>query len=87
MNEYTLLCKRSAKKEKSKLPIEIQNIVFKELELLKFNPRPDGCKKLRGNNGLYRIRVARKYRVIYCVDDSTLTVEVQRISHRSEAYE
>jgi len=87
MNEYTLLCKRSAKKEKSKLPIEIQNLVSQELELLRVNPRPDGCKKLRGNNGLYRIRVARKYRLIYFVDDTNFIVEVQRISHRSEAYE
>jgi len=87
MNKYTLICKRSAKKEKSKLPIDIQQIVAKELKFLKSNPSPDGCKKLRGSNGLYRIRVARKYRIVYFVDNVNLIVEILRISHRSEAYE
>jgi mRNA interferase RelE/StbE len=56
------------------------------LEDLASNPRPSGCKKLRGGDGEWRIR-AGDYRVVYTIDDAKLLVEVTRIRHRSEVYE
>ncbi|WP_250630051.1 type II toxin-antitoxin system RelE family toxin [Rhodoflexus caldus] len=49
------------------------------------DPRPPGCKKLRGRAG-YRIRIS-DYRVIYDVFDDVLTVEVIAVGHRREIYE
>ena len=50
------------------------------------DPRPPGCKKLRGAKNLWRIRVG-DYRVVYTVDDIAKTVDVTRIAHRREVYD
>jgi len=47
--------------------------------------RPFGCLKLAGEPDLYRIRVGQ-YRIIYQVQDETLTVLVLSIRHRREIY-
>ena len=49
------------------------------------NPRPQGSKKLGGEDGLYRIRVG-DYRIVYAIRDDILVVLVVRIGHRSEVY-
>jgi mRNA interferase RelE/StbE len=49
------------------------------------NPRPQGCKKLKGRNG-YRIRQGN-YRIIYEIKDSILTVFILAAGHRKEIYE
>ena len=56
------------------------------IEKLAANPRPSGCKKLKGGVNEWRIRIG-DYRVIYTVEDSTRAVEVTRIAHRKEVYE
>jgi mRNA interferase RelE/StbE len=56
------------------------------LENLASNPRPPGCKKIRGGEGEWRIRVG-DYRVIYTIDDAKLLVEVTRIRNRGVAYD
>lgn len=48
------------------------------------NPRPDGCKKLKGRDG-YRIRVAN-YRIIYEIFDTELIVDVIDLGHRKDIY-
>ena len=50
------------------------------------DPRPLGCKKLKGRKDQWRIRVG-DYRVVYTIDDAKLLVEVTRVRHRSEVYE
>lgn len=49
------------------------------------NPRPQGCKKLKGREG-WRIRVG-DYRIIYDIFDKTLTVDVVNFGHRKDIYE
>lgn len=49
------------------------------------DPRPNGCKKLRGREG-YRIRIGN-YRVIYDVFDGQLIVDVITLGHRKDIYE
>lgn len=48
------------------------------------NPRPLGCKKLKGRQG-YRIRMA-DYRIIYDILDDILIVEILIIGHRKDIY-
>lgn len=48
------------------------------------NPRPSGCKKLKGRDG-YRIRVA-DYRVIYDIFDDLLLIDID-LGHRKSIYE
>jgi mRNA interferase RelE/StbE len=52
---------------------------------LQDNPRPLGCKKLKGRDG-YRIRVA-DYRIIYEIFDNVLVVDVIDLGHRKDIYE
>jgi len=59
--------------------------IFPSLESLAANPRPPGCKKLKGGDNEWRIRVG-DYRVVYTIDDGKFLVEVTRIRHRSEVY-
>jgi mRNA interferase RelE/StbE len=53
------------------------------IEKLADNPRPSGCKKLKGGVNEWRIG---DYRVIYMIEDHSKTVDVTRIGHRKEAY-
>ena len=54
------------------------------LETLAENPRPSGCKKLKGRQG-YRIRIG-DYWVLYEVEDDKLLVLVFAIGHRRDIY-
>jgi mRNA interferase RelE/StbE len=53
---------------------------------LEIAPRPSGCKKLKGGEGLYRIRVG-DYRVIYEIEDAKLVVVVVKIGNRKDIYD
>jgi mRNA interferase RelE/StbE len=52
---------------------------------LEGNPRPAGCKKLKGCDA-WRIRIG-DYRAIYEINDGQLTVTIITIGHRREVYE
>jgi mRNA interferase RelE/StbE len=49
------------------------------------NPRPAGCKKLKGHDDLWRIRIG-SYRVIYFIGDAIRLVRIEKVSDRKEAY-
>jgi mRNA interferase RelE/StbE len=49
------------------------------------DPRPKGCKKLKGRDG-YRIRTGN-YRIIYEIFDTELLIDVIAIGHRKDIYE
>jgi len=51
------------------------------------NPRPAGCKKLKGTHeDLWRIRIGN-YRVIYTINDTIQIIDIQKIGHRKDIYE
>lgn len=82
---YELRLARSARKELEALPDTTLNRVARQLDLLATDPRPRGCKKLRGSRDVWRIRIG-DYRVVYRVDDGAHLIEVRAIRHRKEAY-
>ena len=49
---------------------------------LEDNPRPPGCRKLRGKDG-WRVRVGN-WRVIYHIDDQERVVTIVEIKRRRE---
>ncbi|MDE3105008.1 MAG: type II toxin-antitoxin system RelE/ParE family toxin [Acidobacteriota bacterium] len=86
MAKYSVELKASAYKELERLPAKLVERIFPKLEALGEEPRPAGCKKLKGGQREWRIRIG-DYRVVYVVDDAKLRVSVTRIRHRSEVYE
>lgn len=59
--------------------------VVARLEALAEEPRPHGCRKLRGQDDLYRIRIG-DYRAIYSIVDNRLIVLVVAVGHRRDIY-
>ncbi len=86
MARYSLEIKPSAGKELDALDDALFARIDRKIMTLAENPRPPGCKKLKGYKDQWRVRVG-DYRVVYTVDDQKLLVEVTRIRHRSEVYE
>jgi mRNA interferase RelE/StbE len=85
MSDYSVTFARSARKELEALDTGIILRVLRRIEALAFEPRPLGCRKIRGESNLRRIRVG-DYRVVYTVLDREQVVDIAAVRHRSEAY-
>ena len=85
MATYVVQLKKSAEEELAALPAQVQTRIIAALQDLANDPRPDGCKKLKGSEHTYRIRVG-DYRVIYEIYDGRLIVFVLRIADRKDAH-
>ena len=85
MAEYEVTLASSAEREIKALPKSVQRRVGKMIDSLRINPRPRGAIKLKGREGIYRIRVG-DYRIIYTVNDEKRLVDVSYVRHRSRAY-
>jgi len=86
MAEYRVTVARPARKELEALDAPLVSRIFPRIEALATDPRPPGCRKLRGERHLWRIRVG-DYRVVYGVYDEQRLVDVVRVRHRSEVYD
>jgi len=82
---YRVNIKRSALKELKRLPKQDATRVSRLINGLANNPRPKGCKKLKGYTDLWRVR-SGNYRVIYSIEDQILIIEVLEIVNRKDAY-
>ncbi len=86
VGKYAVELKVSARKELERLPVKVIERIFPKLEGLAAEPRPSGCKKLKGGQHDWRIRIG-DYRVVDTINDEKLLISVTRIRHRSEVYE
>jgi mRNA interferase RelE/StbE len=84
--KYSLEIKPSAQKELDALDQGPFTRIDRKVLALAANPRPAGCKKLRGYKDQWRIRVG-DWRVLYIIDDDAKLISVTRIAHRREVYE
>lgn len=55
-------------------------------EALRADPRPQGARMLTGMHGVWRVRVARDYRILYTLDNDRLLILVVDAGHRREIY-
>lgn len=83
---YHLITKPSAEKQIAKLPTTVRKRIYAALDGLCEQPRPRGCKKLRAEDDLWRIRVG-DYRVVYTIEDDELIILVVRVAHRKDVYQ
>lgn len=85
MGDYRITFANSARKELESLDRLVVRRVIPKIEALSRQPRPTGCRKLVGEENLWRIRVG-DYRDIYSVDDAMEVVDLIAVRHRSSAY-
>ena len=82
---YEVVVSKSAEKKLASLPKNIIEKIVPVLILLEENPRPIGCKKLKGYTNLWRLRIGN-YRVIYSIEDVIKLVDIREIGHRKDIY-
>ena len=85
MLKYTAVLSKKAQKQLDKLSDTIAEPIIDAIARLEENPRPAGCKKLKGRNG-YRIRTGN-YRIIYDIFDTELLIDIIALGHRKDIYE
>ena len=84
MVKYKIQVKKSAEKEIRKIPKNDLLKILHKIESLSDDPHPTGSLKL-SNQEKYRVRI-RNYRILYIVEDETLTVIVVKAGHRKDIY-
>lgn len=81
---YAIRIKRSAEKDMDALPESVFDRITEAILALEINPRPSGCKKLRGTDE-FRIR-SGAYRILYAVNDKECVVDIMAVGHRRDVY-
>ena len=82
---YQVIVPKSVQKQLDSLPESVRGRIIKRIVVLKGNPRPHGCVKLRGYENEYRIRIG-DYRVRYEIYDQEAIVLLLHCKHRKDAY-
>ena len=86
MPEYALEVAKSVEKDLRKIPTNMHDAFFSEIEGLVSNPFPESSyKKLKGTKQSYRLRVG-SYRILYEVDPEAMLITIYRIRHRKDSY-
>ena len=85
MKNYTVVLSKSAEKDLSKFSAQVASKIIPAIQNLQYNPRPNGCKKLKGFVNLWRIRIGN-YRVIYAIEDVIFLVDIRAIGDRKDIY-
>ena len=86
MKRYSVVLTQTAEKELRRLPPKIIEKIVTVLKSLEENPRPVGCKKLKGYKNFWRVRV-EDYRLIYAIEEVIMLVDVREIGHRKDIYD
>lgn len=86
MANYALEIKQSAQKELDTLDDALFSRIDRKIMALAETPRPTGCKKLKGYQDQWRVRVG-DWRVLYIIEEAAKLVSMTRIAHRREVYE
>ncbi len=85
MASYRIEIARPAEKTLLRLPKKSVSAIVDAIQNLADNPYPLGCRKLRGEDNAFRIRVG-VYRIIYEVFAREILIKVLKIGHRKDVY-
>ena len=85
MDKYKIEFTPAAVRQLRSLPVKVQLRIRTQVEGLGSEPRPAGCRKLRGVEDIYRVRVGN-YRILYQIRDDILLVLIVSVRKRGEAY-
>jgi len=84
--KYALEIKQSAQKEFAAVEDALFKRIDRKILALADNPRPVGCKKLKGYKDQWRVRVGH-WRVVYIIDDAAQSITITGVAHRRDVYE
>ena len=83
---YRIYLSKPASRDVDQLSDQDYRLVDQRILSLQSDPRPRGCKKLKGQTeDFYRIRQGR-YRIIYSIDDELKSVTILEVTHRRDVY-
>lgn len=81
---YRLTVLPSADKKIARFPQDVIVAINRAVLALAENPRPRGCRKIRGQKNAWRVVVRKDYRVLYTVDDEARIVIVYDADRREK---
>ena len=91
MTGYTIAMSEEYPEDLSRAPAKVRKSIKRLMkDILLASPTDHSktqIKKLTGYKDLWRLRIGRDYRLIYRVDDSTKTVILLMVGHRSTIYD
>ena len=85
MANYKIEVSSTAEKALKKIPKKDLIKIVEAIQILAINPFPEGCRKLAGEEGTYRIRQGN-YRIIYEIEGKKLIVLILKVGHRKDIY-
>ncbi len=85
IENYSVEFLRTALKELSKLPKDVQQRIATKIDELKTNPHPPGVIALINGDGRLRLRVG-DYRIIYRIEEDKLVIVIIKVGHRRNVY-
>ncbi len=86
MKKYNVVISKVASRELKSLSKEIIPVLYSKMLSLSENPRPAGCKKLKGyKEDIWRIRIG-DYRISYSIDDIICVVDIRHVGNRKDIY-
>ena len=82
---YKISFRRPAEKGLGDMPARERNRLLDRIGELAADPFPPGSRKLKGHDGLHRVRVGN-WRAIYREPDEDGIIDVLKIGHRRTVY-
>ena len=85
MSRYEITFARSARRELEALETQLVARVWARIQALGGQARPPGCRKVQGEEDVWRTRVG-DYRVLYEIKDAARIIDIVAVRHRRDAY-
>lgn len=85
MSRYEITFARPARRELEALEAPLVGRIWARIRALRDQPRPAGCRKVQGEEAVWRIRVGG-YRVLYEINDASRMIDIVAVRHRRDAY-
>jgi mRNA interferase RelE/StbE len=84
--DWEIKYRSSVEKDVDRLAADVKSLVLRTLGEFASGPFPQGCRKLRGAESRFRLRVAGSYRIVYEVFPVERLIRIEFVGHRKDAY-
>lgn len=81
---YRIEISPAARQEIRSLPAYVRAQALQLIDELVDDPRPTRSKELQGNENIYRIWLAGRWRIVYEVNDALFVVQIMRVRRKED---